>query len=131
MEELFGEFEFNEAPEQLLSAVNGLPLPEDYLAFMQVHNGGEGPIGKNAYGRFYKLEELQEINDEYHAAGLWPGYVILGGIDGQHWAYCPAKRIYCQIDPYGTGEEETFYTISDSLEAFLIRMDQELEESPV
>lgn len=126
MEELFKEFEFNEKPEKMIISVDGLALPEDYLAFMREHNGGEGPIGKNNYGRFFRLEELEEINDEYEAQSTWPGYVIIGGIDDALWAYNPDKRIYCQIDSMNSGED-TYYTISDSFETFLINMDQELE----
>ena len=81
MEELFKEFEFNDKPEQLITSVSGMPLPEDYLSFMKEHNGGEGPIGENNYGRFYRLEELQEINDTYDVQTSWPGYIVIGGID--------------------------------------------------
>lgn len=58
MSEMFKEFEFNEKPNQIIPSVNGLDLPEDYLAFMREHNGGEGPLGENNCGRFYRLEEL-------------------------------------------------------------------------
>ena len=40
-EEFFKEFEFNEKPEELVYEVNGMTLPDDYLAFMREHNGGE------------------------------------------------------------------------------------------
>ncbi len=50
--ELFIDFSFNEKPDTVITEVNGLPLPEDYLAFMQEHNGGEGPIGKTATAVF-------------------------------------------------------------------------------
>ena len=127
MEELFREFEFNEKPSQLIDSVSGLPLPEDYLSFMRAHNGGEGAIGENNYGRFYRLEELQEINDAYDVQASWPGYIVIGGIDDALWAYNPGKRIYCQIDSCNT-DEDTYYTVSDSFEAFLINMDRELAD---
>ena len=63
MKLMFREFVFNEKPEKMITDVNGLALPEDYLAFMQEHDGGEGPLGENNYGRFFRLEELKEIND--------------------------------------------------------------------
>jgi len=43
-EEMFKEFEFNEKPETIITSVNDLDLPEDYLAFMREHNGGEGAL---------------------------------------------------------------------------------------
>ena len=122
---MFKDFEFNEKPEKMITAVNGLALPEDYLAFMREHNGGEGPLGENNYGRFYKLEELQEINDEYEVSSSWPGYIVIGGIDDTLWAYNPDKAIYCQIDACNI-DDDTYYTIAGSLEEFLIKMDEEL-----
>lgn len=123
IEDMFGEFDFNEKPEELISEVNGISLPDDYLAFMSEHNGGEGPIGENNYGRFFRLEELEEINDEYYVQNSWPGCVVIGGIDDVLWAYNTSKGIYCQIDSCNI-DEDTYYTISDSFEEFLIKMDE-------
>ena len=125
MNEMFKEFEFNEKPEKIIEEVNSLKLPEEYIEFMKKHNGGEGPIGNNNYGRFYKMEELEDINNEYEVQKNWPGYVAIGGIDSNLWAYNPEKRIYCQIDLYGI-DEDAYYTISSSFEDFLKKMDDEL-----
>ena len=127
MDEMFKDFEFNEKPQMFITEVNGIKLPNDYIDFMKEHDGGEGPIGDNNYGRLYMLEELEEINNEYEVQGKWPGYVVIGGIDSNLWAYNPEKNIYCQIDLYGTGEE-TYYTISSSFKDFLKKMDEELNE---
>ena len=116
---------FNEKPEKMIAEVNGLALPEDYLAFMQEHDGGEGPLGENNYGRFFRMQELEEINDEYDVSNSWPGHIVIGGIDDALWAYDPGKGVYCQIDSCNT-DEDTYYMISGSLEEFLIRMDEEL-----
>ncbi len=56
MKLMFREFVFNEKPKKMITEVNGLALPEDYLAFMQEHDGGEGPLGENNYGRFFRLQ---------------------------------------------------------------------------
>lgn len=125
MKLMFREFVFNEKPEKMIADVNGLALPEDYLDFMREYNGGEGPLGENNYGRFFKLEELKEINDEYDVSNSWPGHIVIGGIDDALWAYDPGKGVYCQIDSCNT-DGDTYYTISGSLEEFLIRMDEEL-----
>ena len=125
-EEMFVEFEFNEKPEEIITSVNGLTLPEDYLAFMQEHNGGEGNLGENNYGCFYRLEELEGVNDEYEVGKNWPGYVVIGSdMSGQLWAYNPEKKIYCQIDSCNNGDD-TYYTVSYSFEEFLKKMDEEL-----
>ena len=126
LEEMFKEFDFNDKPEKMISLVDGLKLPADYLAFMSLHNGGEGPLGENNYGRFFRLEELEEVNKEYDVQNNWPGYVVIGGIDDALWAYNPAKGIYCQIDSNNISED-TYYTIANSFEEFLVKMDKELE----
>ena len=127
-EEMFKEFEFNEKPETILESVNGLELPDDYLDFMKEHNGGEGPLGENNYGCFYRFEELEEVNDDYEVQDNWPGYVVIGSdMSGQLWAYNPEKKIYCQIDSMNT-DEETYYTQAGSFEEFLTKMDEELAE---
>ena len=124
---MFEEFEFNERPAEVITEINGMALPEDYLDFMREHDGGEGPLGENNYGCFFRLEELAEINEEYDVPNSWPGYLVIGSdMGGQLWAYHPGKKIYCQIDSCNT-DEDTYSTISDSFASFLIRMDEELK----
>ena len=69
----------------------------------------------------------QEINEAYDVKNSWPGYIVIGGIDDTLWAYNPEKKIYCQIDSMNT-DEDTYYTISNSFEEFLINMDKELAD---
>ena len=126
MKDMFREFDFNEKPEVMITEVNGALLPDDYLDFMRDHNGGEGPLGENNYGRFFRLEELEEINNDYDVPNSWPGYVVIGGIDDALWAYNPSKGIYCQIDSCNI-DDDTYYTISNCFEEFLIKMDEELK----
>ena len=64
-EELLTDFLSNGASDTVLTEVNGIPLPEDYLAFMHTCNGGEGDMGKNAYIQIFSIEELAEANQEY------------------------------------------------------------------
>ncbi len=127
MEEMFRDFGFNGRPEKMISSVNGLELPEDYLAFMHEHDGGEGPLGENNYGRFYRLEELEEVNEDYDVRNSWPGYAVVGGIDDSLWAYNPSKKIWCQIDSCNI-DEDTYYTVSGNFREFLINMDRELAD---
>ena len=131
LKEMFKEFEFNEKPEELVYEVNGMALPDDYLAFMRDHNGGEGPLGKNCYGCFYRMEELQEVNDDYEVRRWWPGHIVIGTDGGgELWAYNPDKKIYCQIDSCNIEDDsgDTYMTISSSLEEFLLKMDEEMTD---
>ncbi|TDN35738.1 hypothetical protein E4631_24405 [Hymenobacter sp. UV11] len=41
------------------------PVPKEYLAFMQQHNGGEGPIGPEGYLALFSLEELVDWNTDW------------------------------------------------------------------
>ena len=119
MKDLFKNFQFNEAPAQMIRSVNGLELPEDYLEFMSEHNGGEGQIGEIGYGCFFRLEELEEINDKYNVQESWPGYVVIGSdMGGMLWAYSPEEKIYCQIDSCAI-DDDTCYDASESLEEFV------------
>ena len=90
---------------------------------MRKHNGGEGNIGKNIYGTFFKLEELEMINNDYDVQADWPGYVAIGGNLGDIiWAYNPAKKVYSEIDLCNI-DDDTYNLFSKSLEEFLFTMD--------
>ena len=67
--------------EIMIDEVGGVLLPEDYLAFMKMHNGGEGDIG-GTYLVLFPLEELRTVNDNYDTASELPGCVIIGGDGG-------------------------------------------------
>ena len=119
MKELFRNFDFNEAPTQMIQTVNGIDLPEDYLEFMSEHNGGEGPIGEVGYGCFFRLEELEDCNTEYDVQKSWPGHIVIGSdMGGMLWAYFPEKEVYCQIDSCSISDD-AFFDVSDSLQEFV------------
>ena len=59
LEDMFKEFEFNDKPEELITEVNGIKLPEDYLGFMSkpTVSGGHDP----AWGGFENTEYLSIV----------------------------------------------------------------------
>ena len=58
-------FEFNTPyVGEIIEKINDVVLPNDYIEFMKRHNGGQGDIGET-WLILYRLEELQEINDDY------------------------------------------------------------------
>src|SRR5574344_848390 len=74
----WGEFEFNEPYNgKDIDKINNVTLPKQYLEFMKRHNGGEGDIGESWFV-LYRLEELQEINDDYEIAEYLPDHIIIG-----------------------------------------------------
>ncbi len=63
--EKWGMFEFNTPyVGEIIEKINDVVLPNDYIEFMKKHNGGQGDIGET-WLILYRLEELQEINDDY------------------------------------------------------------------
>ena len=66
--------------------VSGMQLPDDYRHFLQIANGGEGFIGKNAYVILWGVEELASLNEAYEVEDYAPGLLIIGS-DGGGEAY--------------------------------------------
>jgi len=66
---------------QQLETMDSLHLPDDYMTFLQVMNGGEGFIG-NAYLILWRAEELIEMNKAYQVADYAPGLFLFGSDGG-------------------------------------------------
>ena len=66
---------------------NILPIPfillfiKKIFEFMKKHNGGQGDIDET-WLILYRLEELQEINDDYEIEVFLPGHIIIGSNGG-------------------------------------------------
>ena len=72
------------APSEALASLRAAlkkPLPDDYLAFLQRANGGEGFIGER-YVRLWKAEELIEANRGYDVAEFFCNLFLIGTDDG-------------------------------------------------
>lgn len=65
----------------------GVELPNDYRAFLQSSNGGQGFLGQN-YVIFWKAEELKPLNVGYEV----PLGLVLFGTDGGGEAYAFDSR---------------------------------------
>lgn len=93
----------NEELDQMLTEVEMLPpsrademadfmrivgdMPhKDYLEFMSRHNGGDGPVGKEGYVRFWPLDQVVAGTEEYGAPEFVPGLLLFGG-DGGNEAF--------------------------------------------
>ncbi len=76
--------------EKCISGIDFV-LPEDYLAFMRSCNGGEGPVGADAYISFWKADEILELNEAYEVNEYADGYFIFGS-DGGGEAYAFNKK---------------------------------------
>lgn len=122
MEGLFEEFEFNDEPEKMIYEFNGYKLPEDYIEFMKKHNGGEGNIGKDSYGQFLQIEELQQYYDDYELSSRLPNCFAFGtDLGGNHWCYNFETKQYFALDAICNYDDA--YCFAKSLEEFLTKWD--------
>jgi hypothetical protein len=60
----------------------GFQLPEEYVEFLNVTNGGEGFIGKSSYVILWKVEELFSMNRSYETEAYAPGLIIFASDAG-------------------------------------------------
>ena len=74
---MWSDFEFNEPYSgEFETVIYGVELPKEYVEFMKEHNGGEGDTGES-WLVLFPIEELKEINDDYHDF-LPDGSIIIG-----------------------------------------------------
>lgn len=82
IKELLNDFSFEEsASKEVLSELDKLCLPDDYLSIFTKLNGGEGFIGKE-YLILWKAEELIPFNREYEVDQYAPGIFLFGSNGG-------------------------------------------------
>src|SRR5262245_14497856 len=63
-------------------AESGVQLPEDYAQFLRDTNGGEGPMGRDAYVMLWRVEELSSMNKAYMVTLYAPGLLLFGSDGG-------------------------------------------------
>ena len=91
--------------------ISGEQLPDDYIAFLRTTNGGEGNIG-SAHVRFWGIEELLPMTEQYKIKQYMPG-VLAFGTDGggEAIAFDTRQRIWSVIVV-----EFTVLTFEDSIQ---------------
>src|SRR5947208_692177 len=60
---------------------------------MRSSNGGVGPIGEHGFARFWRIEELLELNTAYLVSECIPGLFLFGS-DGGNEAFAFDTRMY-------------------------------------
>ena len=83
-QELFAKFNAN--PPAEVAAIQHVQaasqaLPQDYIAHLQVANGGEGFVG-DAYLVLWPVEQLIELNEAYKVGEFAPGLFLFGSDGG-------------------------------------------------
>jgi len=83
---------FNGKPPATRSAISaaqkslGEMLPRDYVAFLNISNGGEGLVGESQYVILWRVQELAKMNRAYEVEQYAPGLLVFGS-DGGGEAY--------------------------------------------
>jgi hypothetical protein len=101
-------------------ASSGPPLPESYLSFLRLFNGGEGVIGESGYVILWALRDLLPLNSAYEANDLLPGFLLFGSNGGgEAFAFdlTAAMRI-CKVPFVGMHPSLVEY-VADDLPALL------------
>jgi hypothetical protein len=66
-----------------LSGAFGKPLPQDFLTFLKLSNGGEGELGVwPGWFIIWAAETVPERNKAYEVADRYPGFVAFGSNGG-------------------------------------------------
>jgi hypothetical protein len=66
-----------------LSAESGIDLPEDYLDFLRLGNGGEGPLDvEPGWFQIWPAEQVLALNREHRVQDLVPGLFGFGSNGG-------------------------------------------------
>ncbi|HEU4387620.1 MAG TPA: SMI1/KNR4 family protein, partial [Blastocatellia bacterium] len=84
-EALFGNFLKNPGADEASTLATyhslGLTPPDEYLAALQLTDGGEGFIGPS-YFHLYATSEIVELNEAYQVNEFAPGLIVFGSSGG-------------------------------------------------
>ena len=76
----------------------GFRLPDDYVAFLRRHNGGEGFIGSGPYMMLWAVEELEPLNRGYGVASYCPELLLIGSNGGgEAYAFDRRSTPWCVV----------------------------------
>jgi len=110
--------ELNGSTSNKTTHINGLPIPNDLLDFLHIHNGGEGRLGECML-YLSSLEEMQKLNDDWKTAEYLGNAFIFGAFDKDILIGYNAKaKRYCYIHS-GYVLPEGIYNVSAGFEDFL------------
>ena len=83
---LLGDFNRNDPLTQaeydaFMSKFRG-HLPQKYVDFLRIANGGEGFVGNESYVILWKLNDLLDLNESYDVQEYAPGLLLFGSDGG-------------------------------------------------
>jgi hypothetical protein len=57
-------------------------LPQDYIEWMNMSNGGSGYVGEDSYLLLWPMEKIIPLNDSHQVSRFVPGLVLFGSDGG-------------------------------------------------
>lgn len=124
IKKLLSDFSFGEgASKDVLSQLEGLCLPEDYLSLFTELDGGEGFVGEE-YLILWKAEELIIFNKEYEVDQYAPGIFLFGSNGGgEGFGFDTRSNPYKVVEMPFIGMDLKYATpVADSFTHLLERM---------
>jgi hypothetical protein len=96
------------------------------VIYIGTSNGGDGPIGENAYLSLWHIEQLVSLNDAYHVSEFAPSFVLFGS-DGGDTAYAFDRREPGRIValPFVGMRDDAAEVLGSSFAEFLERLGQD------
>jgi len=108
--------------EALQSLIAALPksLPDDYIAFLERSNGGEGFVGER-YVSLWKAEELITRNSGYKVTEFFPNFFFIGSDGGgEAYAFDISGHDVTVFEVPFIGMPSDASAIADSFDALLL-----------
>jgi len=105
----------------VFQASNNITLPQEYVDFLKVSDGGEGFIGQNSYVIFWKLNELMKLNDAYQVRNYADKLFLFGSNGGgEAFAFDTRQKPYTIVSvPFVGMDMELIETIGKTFWEFL------------
>ena len=99
-----------------INEINGVELPQQYIDFMLLHNGGESDLGETWF-ILYPMEELEEINEDYEVDKYLPRRIIIGSNGGG--------------ELYGIDSEGNYFNVPEMMdEEYITSFGTDLDQLP-
>ena len=113
---MWSEFQFNEPYiGDDVTEINDVKLPRSYMDFMRKHNGGEGSIGET-WLSLYRIEELQQINDEYEIKKYLPEHIVIGSDGGDEFYGIDSNGMFFNVPSLFDKQDITY--LCNDMETF-------------
>ena len=125
LNELQGRPGITDAAIAAIESKLGTQLPDEYLQFLKLMDGGEGFIGSVCYVMLWPGEQLIPMSEAYEVQKMAPGLLLFGS-DGGGEAYGFDTRDKWQIVqvPFIGMKWDVATTMGDSFSSFLSRLYQ-------